>query len=79
MYGFKTFEELDRDFGVPSSNEYHFYAAIDLTKYRNPFTRKKKAKPSRRTTTSGRKVNKKKNNTNYPLNEIKYYLKSLKT
>jgi hypothetical protein len=52
IYGFKTFEDLDRDFGVPSSNEYHFYAAIDLTKYRNPFTRKKKAKPSRRTTTS---------------------------
>ena len=47
IYGFKTFEDLDRDFGPPLNDEYHFYAAIDLTKYNNPFTRKKKKSASR--------------------------------
>ena len=54
IYSFKTFEDLDTDFGKPFDNEYNFYAAIDLTKYNNPFTRKKKSKSARRTTTTGR-------------------------
>jgi len=48
IYMAKTFNDLDKEFGGPSSNEYHFYAAIDLTKYKNPFTRKNKPKSATR-------------------------------
>lgn len=44
----KTFNDLDKEFGSPSSNEYHFYAAIDLTKYKSPFTKKNKHKSATR-------------------------------
>ena len=48
IYMAKTFNDLDEELGGPSSNEYHFYAAIDLTKYINPFTRKNKPKSATR-------------------------------
>ena len=48
IYMVKTFNDLDKELGIPSSNEYHFYAAIDLTKYTNPFTRKNKPKSATR-------------------------------
>lgn len=59
IYGFKTFEDLDTDFGPPLNDEYHFYAAIDLTKYNNPFTRKKKSKSASR----NRRTNNSRNRT----------------